>query len=859
MQTKMKYLLSFFLFLYSSLLFSQNEDNIQVRADNGDLSYEECMSFIESGNYYEAIPTLLKREIECQYQKCFDGDAYYDIVSSLLVCFSKTGNFGTLRKIIEETFDVYYKKGFGLNCKFTRDLLCCCGDLELGLRNYDNAIYYFLTASRYYEEANDYGFGYVRLLKGLGLAYIAKGDLLSGKMYMDEMKDKFEYICGDFNSIKDDALYVYEAYYAYMLQAIGKIDEAERHYLNIIRKSGKTGLSYDFYVMSASNLALIYMNKGCYEKGVKILEQLRKTNDFTDIIIYQNLAQGYIYLNRNEDAVGTLSIINNCRSSIVRQMFTMFTDIERERYWDNMSFALININNYIAGKTNNPQAISMAYDNALICHNLTTNAIRYLENAVMSSADSAIIGKYAEYKRLKEKFEFKSQDFNTKDSLRRKINHMELDLLNSITDRKKWDEHINFHWQNIKRQLDPDEMAIEFTFVNSGDIEKAEDLHYGAFLLRSDWTCPAFVELGNLNDVDSIIKIHGNDAVMINELYGKSKSAELYDKVWKPIAKYLQGIKTIYYSPSAMLSNVNMNAIHGSNGIMLNDTYHMIRVSSTADIAKTKKLLKCQYKSSALFGNINFDESPDEMLAESKDYCKYTEHNIDAKLAMRSENERGTWGDIPSTKKEIDTIENILSEHDVSVMKYEGSKGNEEAFKALDKVSPDIIHIATHGFSVNMLRGSVDNKFLSSVNLYTNKSSGMMWSGLILAGGNNAWKGIKGAMDVEDGILTAEEISRLNLSNTKLVVLSACETGRGDIYIDDSVYGLSRAFNLAGAGTVVMSLWKVRDDVTALLMARFYSYLMEGKEKHTALWKAMMDVKAKYPEPYYWAGFVMQN
>ena len=853
----MKYLLSIFLFLYSSLLLSQNEDNLQVRVDNGNLSYEECMSFIKSGNYSAAIPSLLNRKIGYENQDNFDGDTYYSIVTSLFICFSQTGNYATLGKLIRETFDVFYKKGFGLDCEFTRDLLCRCGELEAGLRNYNDAIYYFILANRYYEEANDYNLSYIRLLRELGLVYIAKGDLLSGKMYMDEMKDVFENIYGDFSNIDDETLYGFEAYYAYMLQAIGKENEAEKHYLNVIKKSEKSSLSYDAYVQSLNNLSQIYMNKGDWEKGVKFLEQIRNTNDFIDITIYQNLAFGYILLNRYNDAVNILNKFNKCSSSIIRQMFTKFTDVERERYWDNTSFNLISINNFVAGKTNNKKAISMAYDNTLLCKNITINAARYLENFVKSSTDSNTVRKYAEYKKLKEELEFKTSDINRKDTLRGQVEHIERNLLSNIASDVEWWNHMNLHWQNIRQQLNLDEIAVEFTFLNTGEIKKGEDLHYGAFLLRSDWNCPVLIGLGNLNKVDSIIQKHSNDAVMINELYGKNKSIEMYDKVWKPIEKYLQGVKTIFYSPTGLLSNINMDAIYGDNGIMLNDTYHMIRMTSTADITKTKSLLQCKYCSSALFGNIKYDEPTDEMLAASKDYYKYTENDITDKLAMRSENERGTWGAIPSTKKEIDAIGNILSQHNVSVMKFEGSKANEEAFKALDKVSPDIIHIATHGFSVNMSKGITDNKFFSSINLYNNKSSAMVWSGLILAGGNNAWKGIKGLKNVEDGILTADEISRLDLSNTKLVVLSACETGRGDIYIDDSVYGLSRAFNLAGAGSIVMSLWKVQDDVTSFLMTKFYTYLMDGIERHSALWKAMMDVRKKYSNPYYWAGFVM--
>ena len=133
----------------------------------------------------------------------------------------------------------------------------------------------------------------------------------------------------------------------------------------------------------------------------------------------------------------------------------------------------------------------------------------------------------------------------------------------------------------------------------------------------------------------------------------------------------------------------------------------------------------------------------------------------------------------------------------------------------------------------------------------------MQWSGLLMAGANNAWNGKFTLENVEDGILTADEISRLDLSKTQLVVLSACETAKGVIDPVDGVYGLQQAFKKAGVGTIVMSLWKIPDEATSLLMNSFYAALISGNEKHNALKKAMQEAQLKYKDPYYWAGFII--
>ena len=124
-------------------------------------------------------------------------------------------------------------------------------------------------------------------------------------------------------------------------------------------------------------------------------------------------------------------------------------------------------------------------------------------------------------------------------------------------------------------------------------------------------------------------------------------------------------------------------------------------------------------------------------------------------------------------------------------------------------------------------------------------------------------RGEKPAEDLEDGVLSAYEATGLNLHGTELVVLSACETGRGQIANGEGVFGLRRAIQEAGARTILMSLWSVPDRETQELMALFYSKWLAGEDKHQALHEAEMElrakVKARYGEdrPFYWGGFIL--
>ena len=149
------------------------------------------------------------------------------------------------------------------------------------------------------------------------------------------------------------------------------------------------------------------------------------------------------------------------------------------------------------------------------------------------------------------------------------------------------------------------------------------------------------------------------------------------------------------------------------------------------------------------------------------------------------------------------------------------------------------------------------NPFMNTIGSYSEKEDKLIRTGVLLAGANNVWCGRNQVKGIEDGILTADEISRLDLGKTKLVVLSACETAKGQIDEIDGVLGLQRGFKKAGVASIVMSLWKVSDAVTSILMTQFYTHLAKGMSLRESLKQATRVVKEKYPDPYYWASFVM--
>jgi len=853
----MKYILQIIFLFWFTVVFPQSNNSQSSRAKSGDLTFEECMSLVNTERYEEVLPSLMNLKQKIERPEIYDGATYYSVVIALYYYYLRIGDIFSARSIINEAGRTCSQREATANNQYTRALLCCRGQLESSLKNYDEALSYFHIANGYFEDSNDFGDQYLVLLTGMGVAYLMKGDLLSSRLYMDEMKERFEQLYGDFNNIKEDDQFIFLAYYGLMLQSVGHDAEAEQYYLNVINNCKRTAVSFDAYLLSANNLSNMYSKQGRWEESVQILQDLQGPNSLSNFVIMQNLAMGYLFTNHNQEAISALKKMNECSTSNLEQIFTNFTGLERENYWDEISNALINVNNIIAFRTNDSEAISMAYNNLLLCKNLSLKATRIVDEFVSNSSDNFLKNLYQKYQNLKSVFGFKSNNFVERDSLRREINLTERMILSYAGNLGHWLKTENKTWEDVKKTLNSGEIAIEYCHIPNVDNIPITKFRYGIFLLRSDSDYPVFIALDDINIVNGLFHFNNPDALFINELYSSSKKTTLYNMIWKPLTSYLDGIHTIYYSPTGPLTDLDFDVLSGEDGVMLGDKYSMIRMSSSANIGDIKTSIKEQLQTSVLYGNIKYDETITEMSEASSVYKSFSGNEIQSELTLRSENERGRWGAIPSAKEEIDIIDKLLTQKGIRVIKYEEAIANEESFKALSGKSPDILHLATHGFVIDTPQRAEGNKFVASTNVYSQKESYMMWAGLMLAGGNNIWQGKFDLSKVEDGVLTADEISRLDLSNTKLVVLSACETARGMIDPVDGVYGLQRAFKMAGVQTIVMSLWKVQDDATSMLMTQFYKYLTDGIEKHQALWKAMMAVKEKYPDPYYWAGFVI--
>jgi CHAT domain-containing protein/Tfp pilus assembly protein PilF len=416
------------------------------------------------------------------------------------------------------------------------------------------------------------------------------------------------------------------------------------------------------------------------------------------------------------------------------------------------------------------------------------------------------------------------------------------------------------NWLSIKKSLKQDESAIEFINFRYYDKGWTDTIFYIALVIRPDFEYPKLVRLCTEKQLNEIL----NSSIGLKESYiqNKEKSLKLYSTLWKPIEELLSGVNKIYISTSGLLCKLSFSALSTSEDKLLCDKYSFYYLGNLKEVAmnkeREKEIGKTENFSAAILGGIIYDD--DSLLSRNIEAKflrgKEEEWNPPAEMILKNAPKTMVtkWNYLPGTLSESDKIKSLFEKNNLNVKEFTGSNANEEVFKSLSSInSPTVLHISTHGYFFP----EPDMEYRETGrNPYKISDNPMFRSGLILAGANRVWTGGSEIEGVENGILTAYEVANMNLLNTELVVLSACETGLGDIKGGEGVYGLQRAFKVAGAKTIIMSLWKVPDKETVELMELFYTNWLGGMTKHEAFYNAQKEMRKNYP-PYFWAAFVM--
>ena len=333
------------------------------------------------------------------------------------------------------------------------------------------------------------------------------------------------------------------------------------------------------------------------------------------------------------------------------------------------------------------------------------------------------------------------------------------------------------------------------------------------------------------------------------------KDSIFYNNFWKPIADKIGNAKTIYVSLGGVYNNINLNTIYNpTTGKYLIEEKDIRIVNSARDFVLSKESEKKNYtsNSASLFGFPNFDGNT-TVSADTSDLFVSTR---DLNSFWLDSLTRGGMKvkPLPATKTEVENISSTLKSKGWQVNSFLADNASETNIKK--QQSPRILHVATHGYFFQDIPMEKDNNRFLGMDRQQVVQDPMLRSGLLLTGANKTLKGETSSG--ENGLLSAAEASLLDLGETELVVLSACETGKGEVKNSEGVYGLRKAFSDAGAQNIIMSLWKVDDKVTQEFMSRFYEIWLNDKMSiREAFNKTQLEIKAKYPQPYYWGAFIL--
>ena len=540
--------------------------------------------------------------------------------------------------------------------------------------------------------------------------------------------------------------------------------------------------------------------------------------------------------------------------------FGLYNEREREQFWS--KYALLH--DILFSCRNSDRDNGSLYDYILTTKGMLLNTSINLSKLIESSNDKSLIEdlrRLTEMRKLIVSLEQIPNQGNTnvKDSLSIEANKLERLLISRSKEYGAYTSSLTVSWENIQSKLKKNETAIEF--IEYTDYRANKD-KYSALVLKKGWKYPKFIEICDREVVDSLLnaRLEADYTVRINSLYAESN---LYEAVWKSIEQELTVGDVVYFSPAGALHNLAIESVQDYDGIYVSEKYDLRRVSSTRDIVHgTNDHTFGAYNTATLYGGIHYDVDVEKMRLNSQVYDRTTTRSMQLE---RGDTTRSDLVYLKGSEEEIRKVSALLQDSNISCTLLKGEMANEESFKNLSATNCDILHIATHGFYLPTEKAG-NSDFLKSMPIFAPNANGivqfdpiatsMLRSGLAFAGGNKAWKGEGVPEGIDDGIATSSEIANMNLSNTDLIVLSACETGLGEVN-DEGVFGLQRAFKNAGVNTIVMSLWKVNDHITQMMMTSFYRHLLNGKSKRDSFRLAQQEIRAEYPNPYQWAAFIM--
>ncbi len=602
-------------------------------------------------------------------------------------------------------------------------------------------------------------------------------------------------------------------------------------------------------------LARMYVLDGKYAEAKEVIDEvMTELPNYTvepkdkANILYIN-ADLNIRLKNYEEGIAGIRQLNALLADIIRNNFSWMSYRQRTTFWNEFSSWFQYDFPQFFYRFPNDEVSCFAYDNALLSKGLLLNSETAINKFVSECKDKQVLNLYNEIKADKARLDRMTQTGQTGTDhakLANEIEGKERRLLSMSKTYGDYTKRLTVAWGDVRQSLKPDEAAIELMSIPLN----ADSTMISALVLRHDSKVPRRVDLCTERQIAAI----GQDSLYLSD--------RLYRLVWKPLESALQGATRVYFSPAGMLHGVAVEYAPDQSGTLAGERYNLCRLSSTREIALEQP--RPDKERAALYGGLEYDTDAETLKEVNKAYSTdaYRPRSLTDDQSLRG-------GALPleGTKKEVENIAAVMKDAKEKHKIYSSCLGTEESFKALSGTDNTCLHIATHGFYIPGNGGDDRARqtfsFMVDDNSIPAEDRVMTHSGLLFAGANATLHNETLPYNLDDGILTSQEITTLDFRKVDLVVLSACKTALGDM-TGDGVFGLQRGFKKAGAKTLLMSLWKVDDTATQILMTQFYTNYLCGDtkgKKRASFLKAQQYLRTcdggKYDNPHFWAAFIM--
>ncbi len=760
---------------------------------------------------------------------------YAESLEDLGMFYEAEGNYSEAERILLKTLDLK-KQIPNLPEHLLVESLNDLGILYQDLGNIDRAESYFGEVHQicldHLGTDNSY---YATSINNLAVIYKRKGQINEAKALFQEALPVYEKRYGKTHPNYADAL----NNLASTERILGNYSNAERYYAEVLKIDEQVyGKNHPDYATTLNNLGILYSAMGQPEKAinyylesVKIRKERLGVNHPSYSRSLENIGLHYFGQENLALAEKHLNESINIQIDQVSSIFPVQTEREKELFYEDIREDIERYN-FIAMRLlkQNPELIKN-----ILNHQIQTKAILFssnekLQQSITKSGNHELMASYVQWKELKTKLasyyqvgKARLEEYNINlDVLEDSVENMEKNIMLSSKQFSDYLRSDKVTWQDVQNSLKPGEAALEiirirdFVSGTRGDAKVfgfSDALSYLVIIIKPESITYEMLE----NGVQLEEKLY---AAYKNALQYQVDESASYRLVWERIDKYLDGTKQLFVSPDGIFFKINPNTFKLPDGRYLIDKYYVSFITNCEDIISD--VTGKSQNTAIFFGNPNFGTSTQKSFSLVQ---------------------------LPGAEKEINLAAKDLNAKKWQTTLYQGDMASENKIKEIN--SPKILHIATHGYF------SDKNSALKQA---LNTSSPLFKSGLFLTGAAtslSAYANGTNQLNSDDGILSSYEAMNLNLDDTELVILSACETGLGDVENGEGVYGLQRAFLVAGTKFLITSLVKVDDQATQEMMGYFYANYLNSNDISDSLYKSQVSLRKNYPNPLIWGSFIL--